>query len=732
MSSHEDNFSGYENSGNENSDSETEDGREKKRIMVGDEKEGGGEEEGKEKKGKQVRDDKKKSKNKSKKEKEMDIPKGKRGRSRSLPPPPPSTSSITSGNGPEEIRTKVGRPRSTSSTPSSTLATDKALTLKKNQEAAAAQKVREAKAGRVMEEIGQQKGEKLSKERARSALLLVAKLLETRQADTEGAAKSLAAELMQLAPHQVRALWESAEKIGAAATVKEVGKKEDHRGGHTYKFCEEHYLPLDKLIQTELVHNELYITAAGIKELISIHFLVDVSIRTCRRVLKRLGYTYGKLRKSYVVTNRRKRRIELWMVQYAEALKLQEEGTHVIVYTDESYANTKHARTMGYTVSHNGGITTNGVRVYPGYCEDSDDDDDDDDDDDEEEEEEGEEEEEEGGEVEEEERRGDSTNSKGPRLILLHAITKDGFLCQDDLRDTRRGLKATAKYADYESAEWVFQSDARVKDYHKNMDNDMFMNWVEHILTPSFKAKYPGKKMILIIDNAPYHHALPDKALSIGKANKTKLVAIAKDIGLKTFKCTRDLDDGSVEKTFSEAQFVNRAGGTPTSGPYVAELRKAVMKYAKEKCPDRLMSNLELFFDKPDNEGWQILYTPPYCPKFQPIERVWGYTKNGVALEYKATRTIPQLQEDVMTMWYGGVGAKTGNLKGGLTAELVRSFIAGSERDMNDWITRYGRSVQGTVAALEEGDKEYPNSDPERSEDELESDDDSDEDDLEE
>jgi hypothetical protein len=42
MSSHEDNFSGYENSGNENSDSETEDGREKKRIMVGDEKEGGG------------------------------------------------------------------------------------------------------------------------------------------------------------------------------------------------------------------------------------------------------------------------------------------------------------------------------------------------------------------------------------------------------------------------------------------------------------------------------------------------------------------------------------------------------------------------------------------------------------------------------------------------------------------------------------------------------------------
>ena len=39
-------------------------------------------------------------------------------------------------------------------------------------------------------------------------------------------------------------------------------------------------------------------------------------------------------------------------------------GTHVIVYTDEAYANTKHARTMGYTVQHDGGIANNGVTVY--------------------------------------------------------------------------------------------------------------------------------------------------------------------------------------------------------------------------------------------------------------------------------------------------------------------------------------------------------------------------------
>jgi hypothetical protein len=32
------------------------------------------------------------------------------------------------------------------------------------------------------------------------------------------------------------------------------------------------------------------------------------------------------------------------------------------------------------------------------------------------------------------------------------------------------------------------------------------MKWVENRLIPSFESKYPNKKMVLICDNAPYHH----------------------------------------------------------------------------------------------------------------------------------------------------------------------------------------------------------------------------------
>ena len=52
---------------------------------------------------------------------------------------------------------------------------------------------------------------------------------------------------------------------------------------------------------------------------------------------------------------------------------------------------------------------------------------------------------------------------------------------------------------------WVAQS--HTGDYHDNMTSEMFMQWVQKRLCPCFAKKYPGKKMGLITDNAPYHHA---------------------------------------------------------------------------------------------------------------------------------------------------------------------------------------------------------------------------------
>ena len=43
------------------------------------------------------------------------------------------------------------------------------------------------------------------------------------------------------------------------------------------------------------------------------------------------------------------------------------------------------------------------------------------------------------------------------------------------------------------------------KDCHDNMNSEMFMQWVKNKLIPTFDKLY-SDKMILVADNAPYHH----------------------------------------------------------------------------------------------------------------------------------------------------------------------------------------------------------------------------------
>ena len=56
------------------------------------------------------------------------------------------------------------------------------------------------------------------------------------------------------------------------------------------------------------------------------------------------------------------------------------------------------------------------------------------------------------------------------------------------------------------TAEWIWEANGKVIDYHKNMDGDGFERWLENRLIPAFEALYPGKKMILVMGNASYQH----------------------------------------------------------------------------------------------------------------------------------------------------------------------------------------------------------------------------------
>ena len=100
------------------------------------------------------------------------------------------------------------------------------------------------------------------------------------------------------------------------------------------------------------------------------------------------------------------------------------------------------------------------------------------------------------------------STSKGSLFIIVHALTRDGLLTPNGHRvpvgEWEQGKRVTT--------EMIFRSKFatknHVKDYHDTMDGEFFIYWVKNRLVPAFKKKYPGKKCILMLDNAPYHHAM--------------------------------------------------------------------------------------------------------------------------------------------------------------------------------------------------------------------------------
>ena len=75
-------------------------------------------------------------------------------------------------------------------------------------------------------------------------------------------------------------------------------------------------------------------------------------------------------------------------------------------------------------------------------------------------------------------------SGKGPRLIIVHAMTTAGWV---------------------EGAQLVFQAKRRTGDYHGQMDFENFRRWFLDCLLPHIPAA-----SLIVMDNAPYHNVYVD------------------------------------------------------------------------------------------------------------------------------------------------------------------------------------------------------------------------------
>jgi len=157
---------------------------------------------------------------------------------------------------------------------------------------------------------------------------------------------------------------------------------------------------------------------------------------------------------------------------------------------------------------------------------------------------------------------------KGDRLIIINAITKDGWVPNSKL---------------------VFKASRKTGDYHANMNWENFSKWFQDKLLKNI----PDNSLI-IMDNAPYHNLLTEEAFP-KKSHSTR-------------KLREWLSNNKI--------------------PWTDDMLKSELF---DLC-SRLAPKPEFLIDSiASRNGHSILRTPPYHPELQPIETCWAVVKNHVA-----------------------------------------------------------------------------------------------------
>ena len=245
---------------------------------------------------------------------------------------------------------------------------------------------------------------------------------------------------------------------------------------------------------------------------------IEIPMSTLLRSLNRLGFTYGigkrrstlKERDYVVLARRRYLRRKIANRNFDGSLKQAE------VYLDETYINKNHSNQFTWYLDEDGPWVN-------------------------------------------------KPSGKGPRLIIVHAITKDGWV---------------------NGAQLIFDAKKRTGDYHGQMNWENFSKWFEIQLLPNIPAN-----SLIIMDNAGYHNVLADDSFPTPKTRKEELLA-----------------------------WLERNCIPWTDDMLKPELYALCKRFAP--APEFKLDQIA------EAAGHSILRTPQYHPEFQPIETCWAIVKN--------------------------------------------------------------------------------------------------------
>ena len=181
--------------------------------------------------------------------------------------------------------------------------------------------------------------------------------------------------------------------------------------------------------------------------------------------------------------------------------------------------------------------------------------------------------------------------------------------------------------------------------------------------------------MILILDNAPYHHkrGIPSltglskaklvelaKESMSGHANQDLLLPFLEETHKKRWEFSNTVEGSQLmvvsrgaeflKVPFNEAEMKKKGNGILI--PNADDLKSSFLMWLATNHRELLDDLVQTYLAY---NGHEILWTPPYVPELQPIELFWGVGKNYAGYSHYKGRTMRETVADLRDGWYGNV-----------------------------------------------------------------------------
>jgi hypothetical protein len=170
--------------------------------------------------------------------------------------------------------------------------------------------------------------------------------------------------------------------------------------------------------------------------------------------------------------------------------------------------------------------------------------------------------------------------------------------------------------------------------------------------------------MVLVADNAPYHHSR--QIGSLASLSKSKLINMMTTEGCNFIDVpSSDLRystinwgdvDGVTNKggffrvEFEKEAFQQQAAKNRLFIPNLDELKLGFAQWLCDNKPEALECKVERLLRQ---SGHEVLWTPPSCLDLQPIELFWAAGKRCVADEFENGRKMRETVAGLQDGWYG-------------------------------------------------------------------------------